>query len=155
MKETYPAASFSADNLFPTNPAVIIDQVEPVPKDFETMQRVSIHITSFGDLKFIPEIIVPLSNMQQMETLVPDIQSSSLHSGQLWYQPVESSRKKASAGSSCQKFLWRRKFRLCCVRGIIIVVFLISIPFLHESIVDNGITIKITYPAEEIRGDVA
>jgi hypothetical protein len=39
--------------------------------------------------------------------------------------------------------------------GRIIVVFLISIPFFHESIVDNGITIEIAHATEEIRGDVA
>lgn len=69
MSVTYSAAGLFAKDLFPGNPTVFVNQVDPVFEDLEAGDLSEVQACII--LAHIPQVIVPFSDMQEVEPFVP------------------------------------------------------------------------------------
>lgn len=67
----YLTAGFLAQDLFTCNPSFFVDEVHPTLEDSQAERQIRLEEVLEVSALYAPQVIIPFSDMQQMEALIP------------------------------------------------------------------------------------
>jgi hypothetical protein len=71
MTTTNFASSFFSKYLFARNPTIIVNEIDPIFEDVQTLTKPTSNLLLSNKIKDVPEVSIPFPDLHQVKSLIP------------------------------------------------------------------------------------